>query len=392
MNILDIHTLSRRQFLIGAGFASCCAIAGFPTMSFASAPTDKRLMVVILRGAMDGLAAVPAVGDAAYRAARGDLAMPDNALLPLDGHFAFNAAAPELHKLYLQKQLAILHAASSPYRERSHFEAQDTLENGSTVPHGLNTGWLGRTVDALGGHVQGLAIGPTVPLVMQGGSNVQSWAPSSLPGATADFLKRVEIMYQADPMLHKALTEAEEMQTLAGKGDANARAFQGMMKTAASFMVQGAGPRIATIDLTGWDTHAGQGTDKGRFAQVLGTLSSGIDAYRTGMGPAWNDTAVLTLTEFGRTVRGNGTGGSDHGTGSVAFLAGGGVKGGKVLGNWPGLAPNQLYQNRDLYPDNDVRSLVKSVLTQHLAIQDLIVGQTILPQSDGATAVPDLFG
>ena len=220
-----------------------------------------------------------------------------------------------------------MHATASPYRERSHFEAQDTLENGTPIPHGLTTGWLGRTVDALGGQAQGLAIGPTVPLVLQGARNVQSWAPSSLPGANADFLKRVEIMYQSDPVLHQALAEAEDMQNIAGNADANARAFQGMMKTAASFMSQPTGPRLATIDLTGWDTHAGQGTDKGRFTNVLGTLSSGVDAYRAGMGQAWNDTAVLMITEFGRTVMGNGTGGSDHGTGSVAFLAGGRCQG-----------------------------------------------------------------
>ena len=391
MDILDCSTLSRRQFLIGAGYASCCAMAGFPTMSFASAPTDKRLMVVILRGAMDGLAAVPAIGDPNYRAVRGDLALPENALLPLDGHFALNAAAPELQKMYQQKQLAILHAVSSPYRERSHFEAQDTLENGTAIPHGLSTGWLGRTVEALGGQVQGLALGPTVPLVLQGARNIQSWAPASLPGANADFLKRVSIMYQSDPMLHQALAEAEDMQSVAGTGEANAQAFAGMMKTAAGFMTRQDGARLATIDVTGWDTHANQGTDKGRFAQVLGTLSSGVEAYRAGMGQAWNDSAVLMLTEFGRTVRGNGTGGSDHGTGSVAFLAGGGVQGGRVIGEWPGLAENQLYQNRDLYPANDMRSLLKSVLVQHLAIPDLIVGQTILPQSDHAAAIPKLF-
>jgi uncharacterized protein (DUF1501 family) len=164
-----------------------------------------------------------------------------------------------------------------------------------------------------------------------------------------------------------------------------------MMKTAAAFMSQPAGARIGTIDLTGWDTHAGQGTTTGRFTQVLGTLSTGIDTFRTGMGPAWNNTAVLMVTEFGRTVHGNGTGGSDHGTGSVAFLAGGGVKGGRVAGNWPGLASNQLYQNRDLYPDNDIRSLIKSVLTQHLGIQSGTIDQTIFPQSTGVAALPGLF-
>jgi uncharacterized protein (DUF1501 family) len=391
---------SRRDVLIGAGIFGCCGLLGFPAMSFASADTDRRLMVVILRGAMDGLAAVPAIGDASYRGARGDLALPDSQLLPLDGHFAMNAAAPQLHALYQAQQLLILHAAATPYRERSHFEAQDLLENGSAVPHGLQTGWLGRTVDALGGRVQGLAIGPTVPLVLQGAHNIQSWAPSNLREVgDADFMRRVEMMYRNDPVLSGALAEGQAMQrqadasgAMGDKGEGAGKAqFAGMMKTAAAFMSQPSGARIGTIDLTGWDTHAGQGTTQGRFTQVLGTLSAGIDAFRAGMGPAWNDTAVLMMTEFGRTVHGNGTGGSDHGTASAAFLAGGSVKGGRVIGNWPGLAPDQLYQNRDLYPDNDLRSLVKAVLTQHLALPGDTVDTAIFPQSTGVAPFPGLF-
>jgi uncharacterized protein (DUF1501 family) len=386
------HHISRRNFLAGIGLAGMTALLDMPVMSFASAPTDKRLMVVILRGAMDGLAAVPPVADPNYHAARGALALPDAALLPLDGNFAMNAAAPQLQALFRQKQLLILHACASPYRERSHFEAQDLLENGSPKPHGLTTGWLGRTVDALGGQAQGLAIGPTVPLVLQGAHKVESWAPSNLPGVNQDFLNRIQYMYKSDPALSQALAEAEGMQGGASAmGSAGPRQFIGMMKTAASFMIKPDGARIATIDIAGWDTHANQGTGKGRFAQALGILSEGVDAFRTGMGPEWDKTAVLMITEFGRTVAANGSGGSDHGTATAAFLAGGRVQGGRVIGNWPGLAQNQLYQNRDLYPDNDIRSLIKAVLAQHLAIPGGIIDQTIFPQSGTVGAYKGLF-
>lgn len=384
--------LSRRAFLAGAGFAACCALMGVPSLSLASAPTDRRLMVVILRGGMDGLAAIPAIGDKSYHTARGGLALPDKTLLKLDGFFAMNAAMPHLHKLYQDRQMLVLHAAASPYRERSHFEAQDLLENGSGKPHGLTTGWLGRTVTALGGTVQGLAIGPSIPLVLQGGGAVQSWAPSVLPQVSDDYLSRITYMYDADPVLGPALKEAMDMEDdTGGMAGKQQRQFVGMMKTAASFMAKPDGARLASIDLTGWDTHANQGTEAGRFAQALKTLSEGVDAFRTAMGPLWNQTAVLMITEFGRTVSVNGSGGTDHGTASAAFLAGGRVNGGRIVGDWPGLAEKSLFEGRDLYPANDIRSLLKGLLAQHLGIPAPVIEQKILPQSGQVAALSRLF-
>lgn len=389
-----MRSIARRHVLTGAGLLCGAAMLGWPgRLALAAAPTDKRLMVVILRGGMDGLAAVPPVGDPAYRAARGALALPDTAHLPLDGIFAIHAALKPLHDLYRAKELLLVHAAATPYRERSHFDAQDLLENGSAKAHGLATGWLARTVDALGAGTRGLALGPAVPLVLQGTKQVQSWAPSILPEVDEDFLARVARMYRGDEALAMALEEGMGMPDVAtgkkpGRGP---RQFIETMKVAATFLHRPDGARLATIDLTGWDTHANQGTEQGRMIEPMRILAEGITALRDGMAEDWRHTAVVVITEFGRTVAANGSGGSDHGTGSVAFLVGGAVRGGRVVGDWPGLASNRLYQNRDLYPANDVRGLLKGVLADHLGLDDKRLSGTIFPASDGVAPFKGLI-
>lgn len=387
---------SRRHFMMGAGVLTCCGITGFSSLSMAKTGItgDKRLLVVILRGAMDGLAAIPAIGDKDYRDARRTLALPDNMLLPMDGFFSMHASLQPMHDLYKKKELLVLHASATPYRERSHFDAQDLLENGASKPHSLSTGWLGRTVAALGGATEGLAIGSMVPLVLQGAPRVQSWAPATLPEVDGDFLNRVMHMYGQDEMLKQALTQGMGAPDVGdmGKSGRGRREFVDLMRTAAAFMSKQDGPRIATIDLGGWDTHANQGTDTGgRFSQAAQVLGGGMASFREGMGDAWKNTAVLVITEFGRTVAGNGTGGSDHGTASAAFLAGGSVRGGRVIGDWPGLSEAKLFQGRDLYPQNDIRALMKGVLQDHMAVSESALEQSIFPQSQGVRATPQLF-
>lgn len=390
---IKIPDLTRRHFLIGAGVIGCCGgVLGFPHMTLAAAPTQKRLMVVVLRGAMDGLGAVAPVGDRYYHDARKGLVLPDHALLNLDGYFALNAALPQLHEFYRRGEMAVMHATATPYRDRSHFDAQDLLENGGSKPHALATGWLGRTLQAMGGGTGGLAVGPSVPLLLQGGKNVQSWAPSALPGVDDDFMNRVVRMYEHDDMLGAALAQARNMPDTGMSGKARGdRQFIEMMQTAATFMNKDGGARLATIDLGGWDTHAGQGTDKGRLAQALGVLNEGLAAFHTAMGPAWEDTAVLVLTEFGRTVAQNGSGGTDHGTASAAFLIGGRVAGGRVIGEWPTLAPDRLYEGRDLYPANDMRALIKAVLVDHVGVARNVTDELVFPGSASVAPWRSLF-
>ncbi|MDX1974545.1 MAG: DUF1501 domain-containing protein [Rickettsiales bacterium] len=371
---------SRRDFIQILGMGTLAAAMPL-RFAYAAGAGDKRLLVVILRGAMDGLAAVPPIGDRAYGDARGAMALPQNGdtLINLDGYFAMHSALKPLADLYQKKELAILHATATPYRDRSHFDAQDLLENGSDKPHLLSTGWLNRAALALQGG-SALALGSSIPLVLRGDAKVTSWAPSVLPDVDEDYLTRVMHMYQNDPLLLGAISEAKQMQGKAGGGGGRGpRAFVDMMKKAASFMSPASGPRIGAIDMGGWDTHANQGLGSGRLANNFKILAEGLAAYRADMGAAWQHTAVLVITEFGRTVKGNGTGGTDHGTASVAFLLGGSVNGGRVIGDWPGLA--RLHENRDLIPANDLRGVLKGTLAAQFGLSDNVLSSQIFPGS-----------
>ncbi|HUO45009.1 MAG TPA: DUF1501 domain-containing protein [Burkholderiales bacterium] len=342
-------------------------------------------MVIIMRGGMDGLGAVVPYGDPDYADARGPIALPQNAdtLADLDGHFAFNRALDPLLPLYRNQQLLVLHAAATPYRERSHFDAQDLLESGGLHPHALSTGWLNRAVAALQRPEEALALGPTVPLVLRGSAPVTSWAPSVLPGVDEDFLGRVAHMYEKDALLSHALEQSRMLEGMGAADDGGGhQAFPGMMKKAAELLSAPSGPRIASVDVTGWDTHANQ---NGRLAGALKTFAQGITAFRDGVGPLWDQTVVIAATEFGRTVRGNGTGGTDHGTASAAFMLGGRVAGGRVAGDWPGLS--RLRDGRDLLPANDLRSLFKAALDEHLGLREDVLAATVFPDSAGVKSL-----
>lgn len=381
--------LTRRRFFLNAGL--CAAVVTWPgRLALAYTATEKRLLLVILRGGMDGLAAVVPYGDHAYADARGDMALPQNAesLVALDNHFAMHKSLAPLASLFQQKELLVLHAAATPYRERSHFEAQDLLENGSLKPHGISTGWLSRAVAALPG-ASAVAMGPAIPLVLRGDAPVTSWAPSILPEVDDDFLNRVMHMYERDPLLSEAVAGAMQEDGRMQGNTRGPRAFIGMMQKAASFLSAPKGARIGAIDMGGWDTHANQGTADGRLANNMEILAEGLTAFRQGMGTHWKDTAVLVVTEFGRTVKSNGTGGTDHGTAGAAFLLGGGVQGGQMIGDWPGLA--RLYEGRDLYPANDLRRLLKSTLHGHLGIAEAQLAETVFPGSGSMALFQSLF-
>ncbi len=391
-----MDAFSRRSFLqrCGATLAFGALASTLPArFTYAATPGNKRLLVVILRGALDGLAAVVPYGDPSYADARGAMALPQNdaALVALDAHFALHTALAPLAQLFAQRELLVLHAAATPYRERSHFDAQNLLESGGVTPHALDTGWLNRSIEALGSSPKAMAIGPAIPLLLRGDARVASWAPSVLPNVDDAFLMRVREMYGNDALLMNALETAQEMHGGEGMGGSarGQRAFIDMMKKAATFMNGSDGASIGTVEMGGWDTHANQGLEKGRLSALLGILSEGLLAYRSGMGTAWSDTAVLVVTEFGRTVKGNGSGGTDHGTASVAFLLGGNVNGGRVIGEWPGLS--RLYQDRDLMPVNDLRGLLKGTLHQHLGIADAQLDSTVFPDSKQAPELSGLF-
>lgn len=392
---------NRRHILAGA---SAAAALSFPVFAFGQAQaTDKRLLMVILRGGMDGLSAVPPVGDPAYAGLRGRLAVPrsgDGAALPLDATFGLHKNLEKMHALYRAGELAPIHACATNYRERSHFDAQNVLETGGARPFARNEGWLNKALGALprSRPEMGIALSAQAPLVLRGPTNVATWSPSGLPDVAADTMTRLLALYQArDPALAQALDAAMSANAVAmesGAGDMNARGARSIApiaQIAARFLKDENGPIAAVLEMGGWDTHANQGLEQGALARGLATLDAGLDAFRIEMGPAWSNTAVIIATEFGRTAAPNGAGGTDHGTGAAAFLAGGAIRGGRVLADWPGLERGALYEARDLRPTTDLRAVFKGVLADHLRVSTAALERDVFPDSAEARPVQGLI-
>jgi uncharacterized protein (DUF1501 family) len=395
---------SRRALLLGG--ASFAAWAYLPKFARAADGRDPRLIVVILRGALDGLATVAPVGDPDYAALHGSIALtPDgpHAGLMLDSFFALHPAMPEFARMYREKHAAVVHAVSTPYRDRSHFDGQDVLESGFAGPGRVQSGWLNRALEGLpkGERVMsGLAVGPTTPLVLRGGAPTVGWTPVALPQADDDTAMRlVELYRHRDPALATALSQGLQLDKTAQGDDMRptpgtnaAGAMKLVARGAAKLMSADDGPRIAALAFDGWDTHANEGGAVGRLAQLLSGLDGALAEFESGLGPRWRDTIVVVATEFGRTAKINGTEGTDHGTGTVALLAGGAVKGGRVIANWPGLKPASLYEGRDLAPTTDLRAVIKGVLRDHLGLAERVLAETVFPDSTAAKPMQGLVG
>ncbi|PSC05452.1 hypothetical protein SLNSH_07620 [Alsobacter soli] len=395
----ELITPSRRAVLGAAG--ALFAWASMPRFAFAAGNRDARFVTIILRGALDGLTAVPPVGDPDYADMRRSIALSasgDNAALALDGFFALHPSMPNFARLYGKGEAAVVHAAATSYRDRSHFDGQDVLESGYERPGRTDSGWLNRLlatvpagarVDPAAG-LRGVSVGAAAPLVIRGPAPVLGWAPPMLRPARADLAPRLMDLYgQTDPLLARALGEAVETGKVASGLDVKAQGgaadpvgMAQMATGAARLIARPEGPRIAALAFEGWDTHA---QEIGRLARLLGGLDGALAAFERELGPAWKDTVILVATEFGRTARVNGTEGTDHGTGTTAFLAGGAVKGGRVIADWPGLKAAQLRDGRDLAPTTDLRAVVKGVAVDLLGCSPAALGETVFPGS-GAIA------
>ena len=366
--------IARRSALLG--LTSAWAL-GRSSLAFADAPTDKRFVVVILRGALDGLAAVVPYGDrnlAGWRAGLvpGAVGTPGG-MRDLGGFFGLNPALAGLHDMYLAGEMLPVHGAAGPYRSRSHFDAQDYLESGAD--HRMTSGWLNRVVSALPAAPpragEALAVGVSIPLLLRGPATVENWAPEGYQALPPDLYARIAAMNAADPVTGPLIREGFAEHGFAEKtlGDngmaAQVGSFATLAAAAGRMMAEPDGPRIMALEAGGWDTHAQQ---VARLAAPLRYLDQGLVALKQGLGAAWSDTAVLVMTEFGRTVRMNGTMGTDHGTATVAFVLGGAVNGGRVAGTWPGLGQSQLFENRDLAPTTDLRAVALGLLASHLGV------------------------
>jgi uncharacterized protein (DUF1501 family) len=409
------HSPSRREALIGSG--ALFAWTQLPRLARAEG-RDPRMLVIVLRGALDGLGAVAPVGDPDWLGLRGDRALVlggATPALPLDSFFALNPAMPNLHRLYKAGHAIIVHAAATPYRERSHFDGQDVLESGLARPGTTDSGWLNRALHSLasGGRVdpgagRAFAVGPVTPLVVRGPAPVMSWAPQQLLPATADTQARLLELYRhTDPRLAVALegrlrlaalgradgTDAPSATQLPPPGIARVRVyFAEAAGTAARYLARADGPRVGAMGFVGWDTHINEGAASGLLAGLLGALDGALAAIETNMGAAWRETVVAVVTEFGRTARINGTDGTDHGTGGVAFLVGGALKGGRVIADWPGLKPANLFEARDLKPTTDLRAVLKGLLEDHLRVDRSQLAGSIFPGSADVAPLAGLVG
>jgi uncharacterized protein (DUF1501 family) len=401
------NSLSRRRFLHTAGLLA--AGAALPGVLFAKTGGSGRLVVVVLRGALDGLAAVPPHGDRDYEELRRELALAApgaaDGVLALDSTFGLHPSLTFLHERYLGGELAVIHAVASPYRDRSHFDGQNVLENGLTQPVGAADGWLNRALACLpprpaGQSDRAVAVSQNVPLILRGQNPVLSKSPGTGPEADADLLERLADLYSKDDWFSARLTEAVQSDRMTADGASEmtsqtakpaADRVGGVARMAATLMRHDGGPEVAVIEATGWDTHANQGAAKGLLAQRLGSLDGALRQLADGLGPLWAQTAVLIVTEFGRTAAINGTRGTDHGTGGVAFLVGGAVRGGRVIADWPGLGRSALLDARDLRPTTDLRSVFKSVLSEHMLVDNTSLTGHVFPNSSGARPLQGLI-
>lgn len=397
--------LSRREILRHVGLGAVAT--SIPGICFAKADTDARFVLVVLRGSADGLAIAAPYGEGKYRSYRGELAISrpgtSDGLLKLDGLFGLHPSLANTHALFEKKEALVIRAVSSPYRERSHFDGQDVLENGVASACGRRDGWLNRALAPLDGSLGNevaIAMSQNTPLVLRGGNSVTSWAPSHLPDADDDTLRRIEMLYAEDEFFSRRLAQALESQEIAGeignmrqsrrRGN-DATQTKSMMQAAGKFLTAPDGPQIAVLELGGWDTHANQGSTSGSLANRLQGLDKGLDALRKQLGSAWSETVIAVVTEFGRTVKVNGTRGTDHGTATAALLLGGAVNGGRIVADWPGLATNNLYDGRDLYPTTDIRSIFKGILWEHLQIPPAYLDSEVFPKSSAAPMTEGLI-
>ena len=374
------QSLTRRGLIKGIGALGCSA-AAFPlttSVTFASAPWDNRLIVIILRGAMDGVDVVRPLGDPALNTLRPDLA---NDSLPLDGYYGAHPGLKPLMGLWNSQEIGFVHAVSTPYRnKRSHFDGQDMLEAGTGMDVSLGAvrdGWLNRMLQELPG-VTGetaFAIGRENLKILAGPAKAANWAPETKLNLSAHAELLLSKVYENDPLFHAASQEAV---MLAKSVDDKSEVRGGSERRLAAFAAERLNneTRVAAFSVSGWDTHRNQHQVMGG---LLGRLSEVILTLKDGLGPTWNKTAVVAMTEFGRTAAINGSKGTDHGTGGAMILAGGAIRGGKVHGKWPGLAEEDLYDRRDLMPTADVRSYAGWVIRGLTGLSTRTVENTVFP-------------
>ena len=406
--------MNRRDFLKrGAALGSAGVMFGpgaWMTRAFADTGNQARLIVVFLRGAVDGLNVVPPHGEAAYYQARPSIAVPQAAVLDLDGYFGLHPALSSLMPLWSERSLAFIDACGSPDATRSHFDAQDYMESGTPGTKSTPDGWLNRLLAAMPGPhrpTDALNLGPVVPRILSGPLAVANMPMGRAAGRPLPLDRpRIEQpfsrLYAGRDPLSRAFQEgyqsrqqllselSKDMQAADNGAPHPDRAFAESSARLGRLMARDPSIRIAFIALGGWDTHVNEGAADGQLANHLRPLGDGLVSLAKGLGPAYHRTVIIVMSEFGRTARENGNGGTDHGHGNVMWLAGGPVRGGKVYGNSPGLDESELYQGRDLAVTTDFRAVLRVVIRRHMAIGGGSLNRVFPGFSSGASGLDNL--
>ncbi len=376
--------LSRRVFLSSA--TASAVFAGYPVPGFTRDLPEGRICLVILEGGMDGLACVPPVGDGHLSNLRPNLLVDRS--LEINPFFALHPSLRSFSQMLAQDEAAIVHAAAFPYTRRSHFEGQNIVESGLKTPFASKTGWLGRAMDLAG--IAGRAFSLDTPLVIRGAKELDSFFPANLLGSTGPDDHLLSVMAAAhgseiSSALEALATQVEEM------GSApRVRDPAGLALAAGKAMALEGGPRIAVIRVDDFDTHANQGADDGQHARQLRIVDEVFAGLKRGLGAEWSNSIILTATEFGRTVAQNGSSGTDHGYGSAGLLAGGLLKRDSLIANWPGLSPDDLYEERDLMATMDYREVCAACIERALGIPHDVVAERVFLEP-GLGRVHDLL-
>ena len=395
--------MNRRQFLIQSSLFSAASLVSIGTHGWAARsnaavdPPPHRLVVVFLRGAIDGLSIVIPYHELTYYTDRPTIAIPPpgqlNGALDLDGQFGLHPALAPLLPLWQQKSLAFVHACGSSDETRSHFDAQDYLESGTPGVKATRDGWMNRLLGVISDQnpIQAVSVGATTPRILLGKRAVANLASGRSAGNRMQIDKPLvasafDRLYGGNDALGRAYREGRVARTellkdldtetkMANNGATLPNGFPGDAQRLARLMARDPRIQLSFLAVGGWDTHINQGASQGQLARNLEQLGKGLVALQSGLGDAYQHTTIVVMSEFGRTVKENGNGGTDHGHGNVMWLLGGGIRGGSVYGKWAGLEPAQRYQGRDLAVTTDFRDVLGTVLTQRLAVDEGKLGQ-----------------
>ena len=360
--------MKRRNFLKGS--LGTLYMMASPNMAFPDVKlSDKRLLVVLLRGGLDGLATIPPLGDKNLSKIRKDVLV--QGANDLDGFFGIHQNLKFLESEYQSGNAAFVHATSFPYTGRSHFDGQNIMETGSEQAYAVTSGWVGRAMNAAG--FSSLAVSLPIPIILRGNEVNSNYFPTNFAKASKTHYEDVERMWQSDSQLNGILSDVSSREMLLpGRGDTIE-----LVSFAAKEMHKPNGPRVGLLEIDGFDTHALQGNEQGDHAELLEDLDNILKNFKRDMGPLYDDTAIVTVTEFGRTAFENGTQGTDHGWGSSMILAGGLVNGKQVVSDWPGLSKRNLFEDRDLKMTIDARDIYAEVVKTVFDLEDDVISEHV---------------